>query len=100
MEFFCCDDREAFGKVEAHLVHTLIKQGHLCPSLHTRIVPGSDELLYMHDAEFVCLGGNAQGYNYTIDGTVIANPGHFSRFSSFLSVMPDSLEVQMCAIDN
>ena len=86
--------------VALHYAHTLTKQAHLCPSLHTDVLPGFDDLLETSDAELVCIGENSEFFNYEVDGRRVTNPGHFSRFSSFLSVNPDSLQVELCSVDH
>lgn len=57
-------------------------------------------MLSTEGAELICLGENSEGFRYSVDETVVANPGHFSRFSTFLSIMPMSMEVQMCSLNN
>jgi len=83
---------------ESHLAHTLVKQGHLCPS--SAVLPDFDSALWLDsEVEVLCLGENCNSFCYEVDEVKVANPGHFSRYANFISITAN-LEVQMCSLDN
>ena len=68
--------------IEAHLAHTLLKQAHVCPSLHSNVIPDFDFALRIDESvEF------------------FFNPGHFSRYSSFVTLNGKDLKPEICFIE-
>lgn len=85
---------------EAHLAHTLIRQGHLCPSLHTQVLPGYDHALRIDQKiDFLCIAENTKSFVYDIEGVVAFNPGHFSRYSSFVMMSGRELKPEICYLN-
>ncbi|CAG9335099.1 unnamed protein product [Blepharisma stoltei] len=84
---------------DAHLAHTILKQGHLCPTLHTQVLPDYDHTLRIESQpDLICLADNTRYFNYSIDDSKVVNPGHFSRYSTFVAISGISLKVQLCDI--
>lgn len=86
---------------EGFLAHTLVKQAHVCPSLHTQILPDYDYTLRLDQkVDYLCIAENSKNYNHIIDGVSVFSPGHFSRYSSFCTLSGKNLEIDMCEIEN
>ncbi|OMJ73008.1 hypothetical protein SteCoe_28412 [Stentor coeruleus] len=86
---------------ENFLAHTLVKQAHVCPSLHTPILPDYDYALRLDQkVDFICVAENSKNYHHAIDGVNVFSPGHFSRYSSFCTLSGKNLEIDMRELDN
>lgn len=84
---------------EEHLVHTIIKQGHLAPCA-SDIVWGKDHVLSISPLpDFLILGETTTTFIHTIEQCTITNPGIFSRDGSFITIQPHSNTVQRCEIE-
>ena len=86
--------------IEAHLAHTLLKQAHVCPSLHSNVIPDFDFALRIDESvEFFCIAESTTSFLYLIDGVQVFNPGHFSRYSSFVTLNGKDLKPEICFIE-
>lgn len=85
---------------EAHLAHTVLKQGHLCPSLHTPVIPDYDYALRIDQSlDFLCIAESTKSFIYKIEGVTVFNPGHFSRYSNFIVQTGRNLVPEEFSID-
>ena len=92
---------EENSEPEAHLAHTLLKQGHLCPTLHTQVLPDYDYALRIDQSiDFLCVAENTKSFVHCIDGVVVFNPGHFSRYSSFIVLNGRDLKPEISYLDD
>ena len=91
---------EENSEPEAHLAHTLLKQAHLCPTLHTLVLPDYDYALRIDQSiDFLCVAESTKSFIYTIDGVTVFNPGHFSRYSSFITMTGKTLKPEQCSLE-
>lgn len=96
----CDANLEESSEAEYHLAQTVLRQAHLCPTVHTQILPDFDYALRIDKkVEFLCLAETGKGFKYEIEGVVVFNPGHFSRYSSFFVMTGKDLEGELCDLE-
>jgi DNA polymerase epsilon subunit 2 len=85
---------------EFHLAQTVLRQMHLSPTVHNLILPDFDHALRIdRKIEFLCLAENGKGFRYDVEGVVVFNPGHFSRYATFFVLTGKDLEGELCDLD-
>lgn len=98
----CEINLEESEEIEFHLVQTLLRQAHVCPGIRAgvKILPDFDYALRIDTKiDFLCVAETGKGFKYEVDGVVVFNPGHFSRYSSFYVMTGKELVGELCDLE-